>query len=275
VKAFLREHFSDVTRRILYKRCCAYVRSISPDFLGHLSLVSRSYNLRLNEEISSGGALHQSTRWSHKTLLSALSALSREQGASQANPLDDSPRIDTEVRETDNLARFYHETLRVVTTMAVHYAHNSQKAPHQGPPRDSSNPWRDVVKHDNSRTWSVNDVERSDIFVFQIGLDEAVSLLPRVISDLQNHVHTLQKMLKVTSVSQPQRRCLLLDLYHNVYTKMHHCLKYIFEQIGTSAVVTQVIAGSSRQITSSNVLELYHAIGLATQSDVQHQLANQ
>ena len=128
----------------------------------------------------------------------------------------------------------------------------------------SSNPWSPPKKHAVDRTWSIEDLQRSDVLTFEIELENVASTIPLVQKRLEQHLEILGRTLLATSISFPRRRCVLQDLHQNVYPKISMFLGFILQQISSSRAVVKAIAECSRKIDSGNILQLYHATGLLT-----------
>lgn len=195
-------------------------------------------------------------------------------------------------RTSTHSATFIHNSIRTVIRLASNYAHNNdtnnnnnkttttagqqavRDAPgqvHSRPPSPTNNLWAPPTRHQVDRRWSVEHLERGDVFLFDCPVDHLTPGLADVLQALALHVARLKHELNVCAMSKPLRRCVLLDLYSHVYPTLVTCLQFISQRLaseedGVAALAIRVIAdggGSSRSVSSANVVDLYHAIGLS------------
>lgn len=126
------------------------------------------------------------------------------------------------------------------------------------------NDWAPPKKHDVDRKWSVEHLKRDDVLLFDCPFESLVPGLEEVMSSIVQHLAHLGHELKLCSTRYPLRRCVLQDLHQNVYPTMLTCLQYIVQELGQTRTAARVVLdGLAQQVTSANVLDLYHAIGLA------------
>jgi hypothetical protein len=175
----------------------------------------------------------------------------------------------------------FQEALEVIVQLAHHYRHNRPATTKRGPSALTGkkglrfaeisavdvarrNPWSPPVKHDVDRTWCIDDLQRTDVFTFEVDLENVPSGLPVVLQRLEQHTQDIGRALLSVSMSFPQRRCVLQDLHQNVFPKISMFISFILQQLSSSRAVVKAIAECSRKVDSGNILQLYRAAGLLT-----------
>lgn len=209
---------------------------------------------------------------------------------------DDVNLVRDEPRLNIHSSHFFHQSIRVVVQLASHYAHSStsggqalgvaatthtvggdnstsearsssQKRRHFYSPSSGTknhNAWAPPQKHQVGRVWTISDLSRSDLFLFDCPLESITPGLDDTIEGLIAHVAKLSHELRLTSMSFPLRRCVLQDLYLNVYPTMTHCLQFLSQELGGNQTAVRTLLEGSHSVNSANVLDLYHAVGIAS-----------
>lgn len=133
----------------------------------------------------------------------------------------------------------------------------------QGSQQKQSNPFAAPAKRlHHERQWVVADLQRSDVVLFIVHFAHLMEELPQAIEAVADHMAFLQRQLQLCPTRDVQRRCLLNDVYLNVYPKIHLFLRYINQQARRSRVVLQLLSDfDGGTIHSGNVVEVYDAVG--------------
>ncbi|KAG5501226.1 hypothetical protein JIQ42_06226 [Leishmania sp. Namibia] len=115
------------------------------------------------------------------------------------------------------------------------------------------------------RQWGVKELQREDVLLFLIHYAHLMTELPDAIAAVEDHMYYLRRQLQLCPTRKVRRRCVLNDLYTNVYPKLHLFLRYINQQVRRSRSVLQLISDfSGGTIHSGNVLDVYDAVGRCT-----------
>ncbi|CUG88413.1 Hypothetical protein, putative [Bodo saltans] len=122
--------------------------------------------------------------------------------------------------------------------------------------------------HSAKKKKKVEHLERNDVFLFDCPVEQLTPGLHEVMEGLALHVARLKHELNLNSMSKPMRRCVLQDLYSHVYPTMLTCLQFIAQSLSSdehAANTIRMIAdgGGSRAISSANIVDIYHAVGLS------------
>ncbi|KAG5478665.1 hypothetical protein LSCM1_06069 [Leishmania martiniquensis] len=115
------------------------------------------------------------------------------------------------------------------------------------------------------RLWGVKELQREDVLLFLIHYAHLMTELPDAVAAVEDHMYYLRRQLQLCPTREVRRRCVLNDLYMNVYPKLHLFLRYINQQARRSRSVLQLISTfSGGTIHSGNVLDVYDAVGRCT-----------
>eukprot|EP00455_Lapot_gusevi_P049849 TRINITY_DN7139_c0_g1_i1.p1 TRINITY_DN7139_c0_g1~~TRINITY_DN7139_c0_g1_i1.p1 ORF type:complete len:285 (+),score=-8.48 TRINITY_DN7139_c0_g1_i1:117-857(+) len=185
-------------------------------------------------------------------------------------------------RSSAHSATFIHNSIRNVVRLASNYLHNNSSGNNQHPlssdsdasNSSSKNLWAAPTRHAVDRRWSVEHLERNDVYLFDCPVEQITPGLHEVMEGLSLHVARLKHELNLNSMSKPMRRCVLQDLYSHVYPTMLTCLQFIAQSLSSdehAANTIRMIAdgGGSRAISSANIVDIYHAVGLSMQQQQQ------
>ena len=159
----------------------------------------------------------------------------------------------------------YKSCLMLCISLAHRYAPSN--VPAKGIRPSKKNDWASPAPVGPQRTWSVHDLERADVFVFEVRMSSFQSDLQAAESDLHAHLSKLSQSLQVCSISNVRRRLLLNDLYDNVYPAVMMFLKYIGNtsakhEHALSTLESYLTSTSNYQVVdSSNLQEIYHLLG--------------
>ncbi|KPA84017.1 hypothetical protein ABB37_02153 [Leptomonas pyrrhocoris] len=125
------------------------------------------------------------------------------------------------------------------------------------------NPFSPVAKVTNSdRAWSIQALRREDVLLFLIRYARLMTELPEAIEAVEDHLYYLRRQLQLCPTRDVRRRCVLNDLYMNVYPSMHLFLRFINQQARRSRGVLQMLSSlNGGTIHSGNLLEAYDAVG--------------
>lgn len=122
--------------------------------------------------------------------------------------------------------------------------------------------WRAQLKR---RQWGVKELQREDVLLFLVHYTHLMTELPDAIAAVEDHLYYLRRQLQLCPTRVVRRRCLLNDLYMNVYPKVHLFLRYVHQQARRSRSVLQLLSTfSGGTIHSGNVLDVYDAVGRCT-----------
>nr|CAB71234.2 hypothetical protein L6586.05 [Leishmania major] len=115
------------------------------------------------------------------------------------------------------------------------------------------------------RQWGVKELQREDVLLFLVHYTHLMTELPDAIAAVEDHLYYLRRQLQLCPTRVVRRRCVLNDLYMNVYPKLHLFLRYVDQQARRSRIVLQLLSTfSGGTIHSGNVLDVYDAVGRCT-----------
>jgi hypothetical protein len=134
------------------------------------------------------------------------------------------------------------------------------------PPQKERNPFAPVVKVANvERAWTVQELRREDVLLFLIRYSHLMTELPEAIGAVEDHLYFLRRQLQLCPTRDVRRRCVLNDLYMNVYPNMHLFLRFINQQARRSRGVLQMLSSlNGGTVHSGNVVEAYDIVGQCT-----------
>ncbi|KPI88364.1 hypothetical protein ABL78_2539 [Leptomonas seymouri] len=133
-------------------------------------------------------------------------------------------------------------------------------------PRKEPNPFAPVVKTTSGdRLWKVQELRREDVLLFLIRYTHLMAELPEAIEAVEDHLYFLRRQLQLCPTRDMGRRCVLNDLYMNVYPSVHLFLRFINQQARRSRGVLQLLSSlNGGTIHSGNLPEVYDAVGQCT-----------
>ncbi|GET88719.1 hypothetical protein, conserved [Leishmania tarentolae] len=115
------------------------------------------------------------------------------------------------------------------------------------------------------RQWGIKELQREDVLLFLVHHTHLMTELPDAIAAIEDHMCYLRRQLQLCPTRVVRRRCVLNDLYTNVYPKLHLFLRYVDQQARRSRSVLQLLSTvSGGSIHSGNVLDVYDAVGQCT-----------
>lgn len=157
----------------------------------------------------------------------------------------------------DPSARLRSSSPSAVFGSAPRFGHDTQK---------ERNPFAPVAKAAKSeRTWTVQELRREDVLLFLTRYTHLMTELPEAIEAVEDHLYYLRRQLQLCPTRDVHRRCVLNDLYMNVYPNMHLFLRFILQQARQSRGVLQMLSSlNGGTVHSGNVLEAYDAVGQCT-----------
>ncbi|KAG5478451.1 hypothetical protein LSCM4_04684 [Leishmania orientalis] len=142
---------------------------------------------------------------------------------------------------------------------------SSRIAKERNPFASATKPAEVRQEQQTRRQWGVKELQREDVLLFLIHYAHLMTELPDAIAAVEDHMYYLRRQLQLCPTRKVRRRCVLNDLYTNVYPKLHLFLRYINQQARWSRSVLQLISNfSGGTIHSGNVLDVYDAVGRCT-----------
>lgn len=115
------------------------------------------------------------------------------------------------------------------------------------------------------RQWGIKELLREDVLLFVVHYAHLMTELPDAIAAVEDHLFYLRRQLQTCPTRDVRRRCVLNDLYLNVYPTLHLFLRYINQQARRSRSVLQLLSTfHGGTIHSGNALDVYDAVGRCT-----------
>ncbi|KAK7194274.1 hypothetical protein NESM_000342400 [Novymonas esmeraldas] len=115
------------------------------------------------------------------------------------------------------------------------------------------------------RQWGIAELRREDVLLFLVHYTHIMTELPDAVGAVEDHLFYLRRQLQVCPTRETRRRCVLNDLYLNVYPKLHLFLRFIDQQARRSRSVLQLLSTfHGGTLHSGNVLDVYDAVGRCT-----------
>jgi hypothetical protein len=165
----------------------------------------------------------------------------------------------------------YEKAFQLAIRFAKHYEHRSEavavKRDTSEGVRRAPNLWRpNKLKPTQKRTWAAGDVQRLDLFVFDVFADarDLGAALRQVLDAATEHLVYLNCELQQCSIAKLKRRCLLTDLFTEVLPRIVGCVEFLVRvaQAPAEADALQRVMQRSgwTSIDSGNLQQLCRAL---------------
>nr|CCC92024.1 unnamed protein product [Trypanosoma congolense IL3000] len=246
-------------------------------------------------EIASIVSQHERRAWTSKAFLlrnvqdTPTLNLKRHRGRVKVPVADDSPvplPLPVVERAKQMGEQLYLESVRVVLSLSRHYKQLESTMRYQNVKGNDAhslrrtsvenisckyssshrvnklNPWTRPKKVRPLQQWSIHLLHCTDIILFCTAPGTLHADISQAIGAVDEHMKYLFRFLRTRPTCERQRRCLINDLYTNVYPTVCKALKFIGHYATYSDLAQKVIVSSERGIHSGNIMEVCKAVEL-------------